>query len=272
MAWSSNALKIFTSWAKTGDRETPESQGIDRDKGWESVYSTDLASGGKAPEREVFNQLIFERDEALREIGTYGVPNWSSQIVYDIGSRVQRHSEAFRAIKASGPGTTAGAIEPGTDLSAWVGDVGLIEIDRRGLVYNANIRELKFDRDIRLYSSIRCITVVWGADLKGTRTWTPKANNRDGAIPVNRAGNFLTHGYNFHIIPAEEIHEVDNTGGGGGEGIIVGFNSDGDLYSFQIKKSTPAHVDDSRTLIISFSPDPNSVGGKTTSHIWIYAE
>ena len=74
----SDAL-LIEKWAATGDVATPESQGLSRDTGWGSSYST---PGGDVPEREVFNQMFRELTALAVELNTHGLLVWNGAISY----------------------------------------------------------------------------------------------------------------------------------------------------------------------------------------------
>ena len=69
-AWSSN----------TGNRATPESEGLTRADGWVVAY--EQIGSGSTPEREVFNSREWEHTSALIDIAARGVPEWDAEVDY----------------------------------------------------------------------------------------------------------------------------------------------------------------------------------------------
>lgn len=65
-----------------GDTATPESVGITRSEGWDSVYSQSRSSGGKAPERTVMNRLLLELTTALVAFRDHGVLEYDDEVTY----------------------------------------------------------------------------------------------------------------------------------------------------------------------------------------------
>ena len=79
MALPPELLEI-EEWARDGERQDPETLGLDRANGWPVVYEQ---IGGKGPEREVFNQLLFEVSKAIRYILANGLPpHWHQDVDY----------------------------------------------------------------------------------------------------------------------------------------------------------------------------------------------
>ena len=72
--------KKIELWADTGDRATPESQGINRAEGWNANYSQ--RGTFKYPEREVDNQLLREFSGLFLDKAKYGVLPWDADIQY----------------------------------------------------------------------------------------------------------------------------------------------------------------------------------------------
>ena len=71
---------LIEPWAETGDRATPASEGINPAEGWDDSYS---ASGGQAPQREVFNYMFRQLTGMLHEINTRGgVLDWDAGVNY----------------------------------------------------------------------------------------------------------------------------------------------------------------------------------------------
>jgi len=117
MARDSDSL-LITKWAVSGDTETPESAGLDRDEGWPVAYSQ---PGGNNPEREVFNELYKEHSAMLVELNKGGgFLEWDSTTIdYEIGASVKGSDDnLYFATAVSGPATatkdpTTGANRPG---------------------------------------------------------------------------------------------------------------------------------------------------------------
>ena len=73
-------IRDLEAWAADGDREDPETLGLDRDNGWPLVYEQ---IGGKGPEREVWNQLLFELTSAIIYARANGLPfEWHQDVDY----------------------------------------------------------------------------------------------------------------------------------------------------------------------------------------------
>ena len=78
MPRDTDALKI-RKWAESGDVATPESQGLDRAKGWPASYSQ---PNGDLPKREVLNQLLREPSALGVELNQHGLLEWHSAVSY----------------------------------------------------------------------------------------------------------------------------------------------------------------------------------------------
>jgi len=106
MARDADSL-LIEKWAATGETETPETAGMDRDKGWDAAYSV---SGGPRPQRKVFNELFKEHTAMLDELNKAGaLLEWDGTVIdYAIGSVVKGSDNViYFATAASGPATTA---------------------------------------------------------------------------------------------------------------------------------------------------------------------
>ena len=71
---------IGSPWALRGDRQLPEDFDLSRATGWPVRY--EQVGAASEPERELFNQLLFELHEAFEESVVCGVPRWDDQINY----------------------------------------------------------------------------------------------------------------------------------------------------------------------------------------------
>ena len=114
----SSTLKEMIRWAENGDRQDPEDAGIDRTVGWDVSY--EQIGSGNFPEREVFQELVFEITSAHVDRREQGLYSWDGEVdylhpVYVMGSdRILR-----RSLADSGP-NSGGAIDPTTPgQTAW---------------------------------------------------------------------------------------------------------------------------------------------------------
>ena len=68
------AIRDMERWARnagTEDRDVPENLGLDRELGFTVSYEQ---IGGDAPERQVFNQLLFELTACIAHMRDNGLP------------------------------------------------------------------------------------------------------------------------------------------------------------------------------------------------------
>ena len=101
MARDAEAKKIRL-WADSGDRQSPEQLGLERDKGWPVSYEQ-LGSGDE-PERVVFNQLLRELTGALIDRARMGIYQWDEQVNYvHPAFVVGDNGKIFVSITDSGP-------------------------------------------------------------------------------------------------------------------------------------------------------------------------
>ena len=192
MAWSVDALRILIPWAKTGDRSTPETVGYTREKGWQAEYSTPLASGGKAPEREVMNQRLYELDSAVAEVMVRGVGEYNASIDYETGSIVNYNdggangAQLFRAVVPSGPNTSAGSQLPRADKlkTYWQHISALAEELRQGLTFADTARDFTFVNRVHEYTHLYIMTDTDPVDYIKTITGTTP---RPQVAPLNDA-------------------------------------------------------------------------------------
>ena len=102
-------------WARDGDRNTPEDFSIERDLGWPPRY--EQPGSGFEPERELFNQLLFELQEAFSEKLTRGLHLWDERVDYpgsdDEGYAFVLGSDnvIYVSLQPSGP-TTGNIVDP----------------------------------------------------------------------------------------------------------------------------------------------------------------
>lgn len=121
MARDSDSL-LNEKWADGGDTSTPESEGLDRNEGWDISFST---PGGPAPQRTVYNELFKEITAMLVEINSKGgfLDYDSTTINYVVGAGVKGSDNVlYFATAVNGPATvtkdpTVGANRPGFWIS-----------------------------------------------------------------------------------------------------------------------------------------------------------
>lgn len=88
-------------WAENGDREAPETVGIDRDDGWPVAYEQ---IGGSSPERTVFNQLLFELSSFAVLLLARGIPPWDGDVDYiHPAFVVGSDGDIYRSVVSNGP-------------------------------------------------------------------------------------------------------------------------------------------------------------------------
>ena len=84
-----------------------------------AIYQLALSAGGKAPERTTFNQFFKLYGEALYFLQRGGVWSYDATADYPAGAVVGYSGSLYLALKDSGSGTDAGAVQPDTDGEAW---------------------------------------------------------------------------------------------------------------------------------------------------------
>ena len=105
------ALKIEL-WAEDGDREEPETVGIDRARGWTVEY--EQLNSGSEPERTVFNQLMRELcGWALTRIRE-GVGVWDGRVDYEHPAFCATTAGLHVSLESSGP-SYGNAADPTSD-------------------------------------------------------------------------------------------------------------------------------------------------------------
>ena len=81
-----------------------------------AIYQLALAAGGKAPERTTFNQFLKLYGEALYFLQRGGVWSYDATADYPAGAVVGYSGSLYLALKDSGEGTDAGAVQPDADI------------------------------------------------------------------------------------------------------------------------------------------------------------
>ena len=84
-----------------------------------AIYQLALSAGGKAPERTTFNQFFKLYGEALYFLQRGGVYSYDASADYPAGAVVGYSGSLYLALKDSGSGTDAGAVQPDTDGEVW---------------------------------------------------------------------------------------------------------------------------------------------------------
>lgn len=84
-----------------------------------AIYQLALAAGGKAPERTTFNQFLKLYGEKLYFIERGGVYSYDATADYPAGAVVGYSGSLYLALKDSGEGTDAGAVQPDADGEVW---------------------------------------------------------------------------------------------------------------------------------------------------------
>ena len=84
-----------------------------------AIYQLALSAGGKAPERTTFNQFFKLYGEALYFLQRGGVWSYDATADYPAGAVVGYSGSLYLALKDSGSGTDAGAVQPDADGEAW---------------------------------------------------------------------------------------------------------------------------------------------------------
>ena len=104
MARDTESLKI-AKWADSGDRTTPEDDGLTRATGFPSSYSQ---ANGDVPSREVENQFRREITGALVDIFLHGILEWDSAQDYTHPAIVWGSDNVlYVSVQDSGPSSTA---------------------------------------------------------------------------------------------------------------------------------------------------------------------
>ena len=84
-----------------------------------AIYQLALAAGGKAPERTTFNQFLKLYGEKLYFIERGGMWSYDATADYPAGAVVGYSGGLYLALKDSGSGTDAGAVQPDADGEVW---------------------------------------------------------------------------------------------------------------------------------------------------------
>ena len=84
-----------------------------------AIYQLALAAGGKAPERTTFNQFLKLYGEKLYFIERGGMWSYDATADYPAGAVVGYSGSLYLALKDSGEGTDAGAVQPDADGAVW---------------------------------------------------------------------------------------------------------------------------------------------------------
>ena len=84
-----------------------------------AIYQLALSAGGKAPERATFNALFKMIMERLYFIERGGVWSYDAAADYPAGAVVGYSGSLYLALKDSGEGTDAGAVQPDADSAVW---------------------------------------------------------------------------------------------------------------------------------------------------------
>ena len=84
-----------------------------------AIYQLALSAGGKAPERATFNALFKMIMERLYFIERGGVYSYDATADYPAGAVVGYSGSLYLALKDSGEGTDAGAVQPDADSEVW---------------------------------------------------------------------------------------------------------------------------------------------------------
>ena len=86
---------------------------------WPAIYQLALSKGGKAPERTSFNAYLKMIMERLYFIERGGVWSYDATADYPAGAVVGYSGSLYLALKDSGEGTDAGAVQPDADGAVW---------------------------------------------------------------------------------------------------------------------------------------------------------
>ena len=120
MARDTEGLKSTSDqFARTGDREELENEGITRAEGWGTGYST---AGGDNPPREIFNQLHFEIASFLADLESHGILEWHTDVDYEHPTIVYGSDfNLYRSVRSNS------SVDPTTDAdeSDWRGFSGM---------------------------------------------------------------------------------------------------------------------------------------------------
>ena len=84
-----------------------------------AIYQLALAAGGKAPERTTFNQFLKLYGEKLYFMERGGMWSYDATADYPAGAVVGYSGSLYLALKDSGEGTDAGAVQPDADGAVW---------------------------------------------------------------------------------------------------------------------------------------------------------
>ena len=84
-----------------------------------AIYQLALSAGGKAPERTTFNALLKMIMERLYFYERGGVYSYDATADYPAGAVVGYSGSLYLALKDSGEGTDAGAVQPDADGEVW---------------------------------------------------------------------------------------------------------------------------------------------------------
>ena len=86
---------------------------------WPAIYQLALSKGGKAPERTSFNAFLKMIMERLYFYERGGVYSYDATADYPAGAVVGYSGSLYLALKDSGEGTDAGAVQPDADSAVW---------------------------------------------------------------------------------------------------------------------------------------------------------
>ena len=84
-----------------------------------AIYQLALAAGGKAPERTTFNEFLRLILQRLYYIERGGMWSYDATADYPAGAVVGYSGSLYLALKDSGEGTDAGAVQPDADGEVW---------------------------------------------------------------------------------------------------------------------------------------------------------
>ena len=96
------------------ERTTPESVGLNRDKGWPVSYQQ---RGGNNPERLVFNQILRELTGLFTHVAQYGIPPWDNRVDYKHPAFATYQGAIYASVADSGP--QAGSVTAPPDSALW---------------------------------------------------------------------------------------------------------------------------------------------------------
>ena len=114
------ARKLLTqAWAGNGDRMDPSDVGLDRDKGWPVAY--EQPGTGFEPEREIWNQILYELSIWAREKMEYGGPiPYDPRVDYRRYGRCTAGIHKYIALVANGPARDNVTHPQAANNSIWI--------------------------------------------------------------------------------------------------------------------------------------------------------